>query len=56
MSNTPAASVEDLFDEASGHVALGELPEAIALYRRCGFVVSHGYHYRSEGIDPEQGC
>ena len=35
MSNTPAASVEDLFDEASGHVALGELPEAIALYRRC---------------------
>ena len=29
---------------------------AIALYRRCGFVVSHGYHYRSEGIDPEQGC
>jgi Flp pilus assembly protein TadD len=35
MSNTPAASVEDLFDEASGHVALGELPEAISLYRRC---------------------
>lgn len=34
MSHT-AASVEDLFDEASGHVALGELPEAIALYRRC---------------------
>ena len=29
---------------------------AIALYRRCGFVVSHGYHYRSEGIGPEQGC
>ncbi|MBE2282207.1 MAG: tetratricopeptide repeat protein [Prosthecobacter sp.] len=30
-----SANVEDLFDEASGHVALGELPEAIALYRRC---------------------
>ena len=29
------ASVEDLFDEASGHVALGELEEAVALYRRC---------------------
>lgn len=34
MSDT-SANVEDLFDEASGHVALGELPEAIALYRRC---------------------
>jgi Flp pilus assembly protein TadD len=31
----PAATVEELFDEASGHVALGELAEAIALYRRC---------------------
>lgn len=30
-----AASVEDLFDEASGHIALGELTDAIALYRRC---------------------
>lgn len=34
MSDT-TANVEDLFDEASGHVALGELPEAIAIYRRC---------------------
>lgn len=32
---SPAPSVEDLFDDASGHVALGEFPEAIALYRRC---------------------
>ncbi|WP_395719582.1 tetratricopeptide repeat protein [Prosthecobacter sp.] len=31
----PAATVEELFDEASGHVALGELTEAITLYRRC---------------------
>lgn len=30
-----AASVEELFDEASGHIALGELTDAIALYRRC---------------------
>ncbi|MDH4452807.1 MAG: hypothetical protein QE570_06485 [Verrucomicrobiota bacterium] len=35
MNAPPTASVEDLFDEASGHVALGELPEAITLYRRC---------------------
>ena len=27
--------VEALLDEASGHVAIGELPEAIVLYRRC---------------------
>jgi predicted Zn-dependent protease len=27
--------VEALLDEASGHVAVGELPEAIALYRQC---------------------
>lgn len=26
---------EELFDEANGHLALGELEEAIALYRRC---------------------
>ena len=25
----------ELFDEANGHLALGELVEAIALYRRC---------------------
>ncbi len=29
------ASVEELFDYASGHVAMGELEEAVALYRRC---------------------
>ena len=29
---------------------------AIALYRRLGFERSHGYHYRSDGMDPEQGC
>ena len=35
MSDLPAANIEDLFDDASGHVALGELPEAITLYRQC---------------------
>lgn len=34
MSDTPS-TVEDLYDDASGHVAVGELAEAIALYRRC---------------------
>ncbi|MCB1039198.1 MAG: GNAT family N-acetyltransferase [Acidimicrobiales bacterium] len=29
---------------------------AIACYRRLGFVRSHGYHYRSNHVDPEQGC
>jgi tetratricopeptide (TPR) repeat protein len=27
--------LQSLFDDASGHLALGELDEAIALYRRC---------------------
>ncbi len=27
--------LDDLFDEANGHLALGELDEAIILYRRC---------------------
>ena len=27
--------LDDLFDEANGHLALGELEEAIVLYRRC---------------------
>lgn len=31
----PAEDLQDLFDEANGHLAVGELPEAIALYRRC---------------------
>lgn len=34
MSDTQA-SIDDLFDEASGHVALGELEAAVPLYRRC---------------------
>ena len=34
MSDTQA-SIEDLFDEASGHVALGDLDAAVPLYRRC---------------------
>ena len=29
---------------------------AIACYERLGFTVSHHYHYRSEGLDPTQGC
>lgn len=29
---------------------------ALALYERLGFALSHGYHYRSEGSDPAQGC
>lgn len=31
----PQAIVDELFDDASGHVAMGELEEAVALYRRC---------------------
>lgn len=26
---------EDLFDEANGHLAVGEMEQAVALYRRC---------------------
>jgi predicted Zn-dependent protease len=29
------AELEDLFDEANGHLALGELEQAVTLYRRC---------------------
>lgn len=28
-------SIDEWFDQANGHLALGELDEAIALYRRC---------------------
>ena len=28
-------AIQSLFDDASGHVALGELEEAAALYRKC---------------------
>jgi predicted Zn-dependent protease len=27
--------VQDLFDDANGHLALGELDEAVGLYRQC---------------------
>jgi tetratricopeptide (TPR) repeat protein len=33
MSDSPA--LQELFDDANGHLALGELDEAVALYRRC---------------------
>lgn len=32
MDSSP---VQDWFDEANGHLALGEMEEAIPLYRRC---------------------
>jgi len=35
IETTPSAEVEEIFDEASGHVALGEMAEAIPLFRRC---------------------
>ena len=28
-------AVQDLFDDANGHLALGEIEQAILLYRRC---------------------
>lgn len=31
----PDVAVQDLFDEANGHLAIGELEEAIILYRKC---------------------
>lgn len=33
MPDSPA--LQDLFDDANGHLALGELEEAVLLYRRC---------------------
>ncbi len=30
-----SSRLDDLFDEASGHLAVGELAEAVALYRQC---------------------
>jgi Flp pilus assembly protein TadD len=37
MESNDAASqqVQDLFDDASGHIAVGELAEAVTLLRRC---------------------
>ena len=32
---SPPEDLQDLFDEANGHLAVGEFDEAIALYRRC---------------------
>ena len=29
------SEIQDLFDEANGHLAVGEMDEAITLYRRC---------------------
>lgn len=29
---------------------------AIACYERLGFAISHGYHYRADRPDPDQGC
>ena len=29
------SDLQDLFDDANGHLALGELDEAVVLYRRC---------------------
>lgn len=31
----PSAAVESLFDEANGHLAVGEIEESIPLYRKC---------------------
>jgi predicted Zn-dependent protease len=31
----PGDPAQDLFDDANGHLALGETAEAVALYRRC---------------------
>jgi predicted Zn-dependent protease len=31
----PEDELQTLFDDANGHLALGELDEAVALYRRC---------------------
>ena len=33
MSDSPA--LQDIFDDANGHLALGEFDDAVALYRRC---------------------
>lgn len=33
--NTPSPSLDDLFDEANGHLAVGEMEEAVLLYRQC---------------------
>jgi predicted Zn-dependent protease len=32
---SPSEDLQNLFDEANGHLAVGEFEEAIALYRNC---------------------
>ena len=31
----PAEDIDTLFDDANGHLAVGEIEEAVVLYRRC---------------------
>ena len=33
--DTPPSALEDIFDQANGHLAVGELEEAVAGYRQC---------------------
>lgn len=33
--DVPDLSLDDLFDEANGHLAMGEIEEAVILYRQC---------------------
>ncbi|MFU8892336.1 MAG: tetratricopeptide repeat protein [Luteolibacter sp.] len=35
MSQSQPGQRDDLFDEANGHLAIGELDHAVELYRRC---------------------
>ena len=35
IETPPSPEVEEIFDEANGHVALGELAESIPLFRKC---------------------
>ncbi len=32
---SPSAKVENLFDDANGHLAIGEIDDAITCYRQC---------------------
>ena len=43
MDGSDPTPLEDLLDEASGHVALGELEEAVSLYRRAVTVDSQSF-------------
>jgi len=35
MDETPSEEIQDLFDDANGDLALGELESAVEKYRRC---------------------